>query len=311
MTWRFLVKIFSKLAKFLFSSFLEKVLLLKISRATPKLFKLIRLNVTIALVFSPPQVKIEKKKQDKRLLSMSNINQDVLGSQNFGDPDGESLDPRIMGMMNGFVTDRNDPLGLGRVVAKVDSLFEEGTDWLFPMNEGGGTNRRGVFNPPITGSNVLIWFPLGRIDSPGFYIPGSGWKDNDNVPGGTDKKGKVQGEETRVVRENGKWIFVESDISGESEFGVYHKDTNQFIRLHEDGTFTIDSTIGKLGNDADQFIVRGNELSSYLGSSLNVGSLLFYIEQMRIAINAIAPGSIPNPPPSVPTNLLSTKWKVK
>jgi len=92
------------------------------------------------------------------------------GNGNFDD--GDPRDARLMGMLGGVVTDRKDPLGLGRVRVKIPGLFEPMGIWALPQGGGGGRNS-GFFSVPQLDADVNVWFRNGDPDAP--YYMASSW----------------------------------------------------------------------------------------------------------------------------------------
>lgn len=83
------------------------------------------------------------------------------------DPDNP-IPPRLA-LYNGVVTDRADPLKIGRVRVRVPGLVDE-TDWAFPLSLGRGQGV-GFWHVPNVGADVGVWFLAGDHDRP-FYVPG-------------------------------------------------------------------------------------------------------------------------------------------
>lgn len=242
---------------------------------------------------------------------MENIVDDLIANDGFGDPDGANMQPRIMSMMMGVVMKRDDPIGAGRIIARVDGLYEQGTEWLYPLTQSGGKANRGKFDPPRLGAVVTLWFPLGRTDSRGFYMAG-GWGNSSQVPTGA----VVEQDTTRAVEEDEQWLIARDDRSGKGEYSITHKTAGVSLSLKEDGavalngtTITLDSAgaiaSGKLGTGAAESILRGDKVVAYLEV------MRAYMIVLQLAINAIVPGAVPSPPAIVPLDLKSTKWRVE
>jgi uncharacterized protein involved in type VI secretion and phage assembly len=86
------------------------------------------------------------------------------------DDDLETHNTRIPGMVVGYVTDRNDPEGLGRVRVCVPGLFEPASAWAWPLGTaGGGSKDCGLFAVPEQGAEVALFFNRGDVDSP-YYL---------------------------------------------------------------------------------------------------------------------------------------------
>lgn len=86
------------------------------------------------------------------------------------DPD----DPRYYGLSIGYVVDNADPMKIGRVRVRVPGLVEPASNWAFPLGAiGGGSSKRGFYDPPDVNSAVGVFFQHGDPDSP-YYMP-AGW----------------------------------------------------------------------------------------------------------------------------------------
>lgn len=73
---------------------------------------------------------------------------------------------RFYGKYRGVVTDNRDPSMLGRIRAKVPSVFgEQETGWALPCSPYAGKGVGIFFIPPI-GANVWIEFEEGNTDNP-------------------------------------------------------------------------------------------------------------------------------------------------
>lgn len=83
------------------------------------------------------------------------------------DPDNP-IPPRLA-LYNGRVTNRRDPLKIGRVRVTVPGICDE-TEWAFPLSMSRG-NGRGFFSVPDLGAMVGVWWLMGDLDRP-FYVPG-------------------------------------------------------------------------------------------------------------------------------------------
>lgn len=86
------------------------------------------------------------------------------------DDDLESADTRLLGLHVGYVTDRRDPEGLGRVRVCIPGLIEPDSAWAWPLGTGGGGARdHGLFAVPPEGAEVGVLFAQGDVDAP-YYL---------------------------------------------------------------------------------------------------------------------------------------------
>lgn len=92
--------------------------------------------------------------------------------------------PELDRHADGYVIDRLDPKGIGRIRARLPGVMDE-TGWLFPEDAADGDGK-GEFNPPDVGTEINAWFVAGNPDN-GRYRKGH-WTINDDgttkVPSG-------------------------------------------------------------------------------------------------------------------------------
>jgi len=112
----------------------------------------------------------------------------------------DRLKGRLFGIWRGTVTNVNDPLGLGRIKAKVHELLgdDEETDWASYCSPFGGGGHGWFFLPspatpgaqaPQSGDGVWIMFEAGDINRPvwvGFWF-----NQTDMAPLGASKDVRV------------------------------------------------------------------------------------------------------------------------
>ncbi|MEO1337603.1 MAG: phage baseplate assembly protein V, partial [Myxococcota bacterium] len=81
-------------------------------------------------------------------------------------------DTRRFGLHIGYVTERDDPAGLGRVRVCVPGVLEPQSAWAWPLGtSGGGAKDHGFFAVPVIGAEVGVFFNQGDVDAP-FYVCG-------------------------------------------------------------------------------------------------------------------------------------------
>lgn len=251
-------------------------------------------------------VSITEKTKGKAMAG--GILEDVIGDDSFGDPDAEPHQIRIPYLVPGVVKSRKDPLGLGRIVAVVEGLFEEGTDWLTPLTMGGGSPRHGFFNPPQKDAVVAVFFPMGLI-GPAFYLAG-GWAKKKEVPVGA----VVDGDTTRAVFENEQWVISLDDRDSNGEIVIEHKTSDLFVRCKENGEIILHATAGKLQSDATEAIVLGDALQTFLSSLITKLNTHVHTGGTISGLTGVVSPSPGGPPSSFfsePSGILSATWKVK
>ena len=231
---------------------------------------------------------------------IGDIQSDLQGIDGFGDPDGANLQPILYGVLPGTVLKREDPSGIGRIVARVDAFFEGGTDWLYPMTTSGGSPKRGKFDPPRLGATVRVFFPMGRTDVPGYYLAG-GWGRKSDVPGDA----VVDGDRTRSVEEDAQWEIVRDDRSGSGELTLRHKSSNTYIALYESGQIITNASLHKLGVNANENVLLGSSFVTYLTNPLPAAGLLAWLQGLATA------AGYPVPVPTLPSPIVSSKVKVE
>lgn len=86
--------------------------------------------------------------------------------------DGELVaDPLYSVLHMGTVSDREDPLKLGRVRLLVPGIYQVPSPWALPLSSlGGGSPQVGSFFVPEKGADVAVFFILGNFERPA-YIP--------------------------------------------------------------------------------------------------------------------------------------------
>ena len=75
----------------------------------------------------------------------------------------------LFGLYEGTVTFRQDPMGLGRIKIEVPGIIEpensKASPWAFPRGSG-GSEKWGKNDVPKIGSDILVQFVNGDINSP-------------------------------------------------------------------------------------------------------------------------------------------------
>ena len=148
----------------------------------------------------------------------------------------------------GEVTRRDDPDGLGRVRVLIPGVVEPETRWAFPMGApGAGTAKRGHFEPPAVGSNVMVLFHLGDVDHP-YYLTGP-WGDPQGVSD-VPEGGEVEGDDRQLAAtEDQEWLITRDSRSGNDQkvYRVEHKTSNAKVEIDANPTaikITLDTGAG-------------------------------------------------------------------
>lgn len=178
------------------------------------------------------------------------------------DDDLGAHDTRHHGMFIGYVTDRRDPEGLGRVRVCVPGLLEPHSAWAWPLGtSGGGSRNRGFFAVPEEGAEVAVFFHQGDVDAP--YYLAAHW----GKPGGESEvpeEARKDPPDNRVLAT--ETFRVELDESeGGRRLKITNKKTDDFLLFDaEANTITLQGTtsitvkaVGAIALDAPHITIRG------------------------------------------------------
>jgi hypothetical protein len=156
------------------------------------------------------------------------------------DDDLESEGQRLPGFYIGYVTDRGDPEGLGRVRFCIPGLIEPFGPWAWPLGTmGGGSKDVGFFAVPEVGAEVGVLFNQGDPDAP-YYLAAQWGK-----PGGTSEvpvEAQKSPPDNRVFAT--ETFRIELDESqGSRRLQLTNKKTGDFLVFDaEDNTITLQGT---------------------------------------------------------------------
>ncbi len=152
-----------------------------------------------------------------------------------------------LAMYVGTVTRNDDPEKLGRVRLRIPGVIEPESGWALPMGmPGGGTKRRGFYNPPDPGAEVCVFFNAGEVDAP-YYLPGNwgrgetpgpvggyGHPKTDGSPGDPED---IDPRDAAKVKsfETAKWILTFDDRDGKEKFYAENKRTGDHVLIDGSG----------------------------------------------------------------------------
>jgi len=150
-----------------------------------------------------------------------------------------------LGAHLGTVTDRNDPLRLGRIRVRVPGINEPESAWALPVGlPGGGRPGYGEHAVPQAGSLVVVWY-LGGDPDRAIYLAGP-WPTFAAAADGTETPvpGAVTGldqadvpADVRAV-ETGKWLLSMDDHA--DSLRLEHKPSGDFLQWNgETRTLTV------------------------------------------------------------------------
>jgi uncharacterized protein involved in type VI secretion and phage assembly len=136
-------------------------------------------------------------------------------------------------MVIGYVTDRADSEGLGRVRVCIPGLMEPDGPWAWPLGTvGGGAKDQGFFAVPEEGAEVAVWFAHGDLQHPHYLA--AHWGAGEAPEGATPAN--------RVL--STKTFRVELDeTAGRRRMKLTEKKTGAYLEFDaEDNTVTLSAT---------------------------------------------------------------------
>jgi uncharacterized protein involved in type VI secretion and phage assembly len=179
----------------------------------------------------------------------------------------EHVKGRFYGKYEGVVTSTDDPLGVGRIRARVPAVFGEDTEsgWALPCAPFCGSNR-GFFFLPAVGDTVWIEFAAGDPSRP---IWSGGFWGAPTSAGGADDLAETTGSEApedhgdqaapgRSVLRTRAGHRIVFDDDGEVVV-LAHGDDETEIRLTREGEVHVKAGKIKLGASAGQSLVLGDD----------------------------------------------------
>jgi uncharacterized protein involved in type VI secretion and phage assembly len=167
-----------------------------------------------------------------------------------------------LGLHIGYVTDREDPEGLGRVRVCIPGLIEPHSAWAWPLGtSGGGSKNRGFFAIPEKDAEVGVLFKCGDLDAP-YYLAGHWGK-----PGGQSEVP----EEARVSPPDNRVLATETfrveldESSGGRRLQITNKKTSDYLLFDaEENSITLSGTtaitiraLGAISLEAAQITIGG------------------------------------------------------
>jgi hypothetical protein len=187
----------------------------------------------------------------------------------------ERVENRFFGKYEGVVTKTDDPLGIGRLRAKVPAVLGEQVEcgWALPCAPFGGGKDRGFLAIPEVGDTVWIEFAAGDVSRP--IWAGSFWG-APTQSGGQDDLAKETGAEVPTADGNpagpqklvlrtkaGHRIYLDDD--GELIVVANGNDKAE-IRLTKKGEVVVKAEKIKLGESASEPLVLGDAFKQLFNS---------------------------------------------
>jgi uncharacterized protein involved in type VI secretion and phage assembly len=165
-------------------------------------------------------------------------------------------------MYVGYVTQRRDPEGLGRVRVCIPGLVEPESAWAWPLGTaGGGSKDNGLFAVPEEGAEVAVFFNQGDVDTP-FYLTAHWGK-----PGGQSElpeEAQRDPPDNRVL--STKTFRIELDESaGQRKLRLTNKKTGDHLEFDaEANSVTLEATtaltlraVGRIALEATEVTIAG------------------------------------------------------
>lgn len=181
----------------------------------------------------------------------------------------EHVRGRFYGKYEAVVTDNADPLGVGRVRARVPAVLgeDEESGWALPCAPFGGGKDRGFLFLPEVGDTIWIEFAAG---DPGRPIWCGAFWGAPSSAGGQDDLAKETGSEVptaegepagpgRAVLRTRAGHRIVFDDDGEVLVIAHGKDKAE-IRLTKEGEVVIKAEKIKLGDGAGKALVLGDDM---------------------------------------------------
>jgi hypothetical protein len=169
----------------------------------------------------------------------------------------ERMEHQYFGKYRGVVVDNKDPLKLGRLRVRVESLLtatpdsidseETVTDWAMPCVPYGGFAEQGYFVVPDTGAHVWVEFEQGHIESP--IWTGTFWlAPHDTVQTPTEAQDMAGTEQDlepkrRVWKTSSGHVLEFCDIGSQETISIVHKD-GSLLNFDEKGNVFLYSKEG-------------------------------------------------------------------
>lgn len=182
---------------------------------------------------------------------------------------------RFYGSYLAKVVDVNDPEQRGRITVMCAEAYGDHESPFCECQGISSLNASGIVCMPKVDDLVYISFKNGLINDP--IWTGGTWSDNE-LPKDLSN--------ITIFTEGGARVDLK-------DTGVVIKSKKSIVTVHNDGTVTIEATTIKLGKDANEAAVKGNELVNYLTKFISTTLLTYTASGVPLA-----------PPPTITNDVL-------
>lgn len=171
-------------------------------------------------------------------------------------------DTRLYGMYIGYVADRNDPEGLGRVRVCIPGLLEPYSAWAWPLGTvGGGSKDHGFFAVPEQGAEVAVFFNQGSVDAPHYLA--AHWSRSNGESEVPEEAQKAPPDNRVIATQTFRIELDESEGSRKLKL-TNRKTSDELVFDAEDNTITLQGTtainikaVGAISLEAAQITIAG------------------------------------------------------
>jgi hypothetical protein len=224
----------------------------------------------------------------------------------------EFMQNRYFGKYRGLVTDVDDPKKMGRIRAKVPSVFGDGvtSPWALPCTPYAGDGVGNYMIPPVA-AGIWIEFEAGDISQP---IWSGCWWGKDELP--KDENGTRASPPVKIIRtDEGLMVSLDDD---KQTITLSDKNGNNILKIKvQTGVVYIKGTSKavveapqiELVENAYHPVVFGDELMMYLNQLVQLFNAHMHPGETLAGIPVITPAPpVPVFVPPTPT-LISKKVK--
>lgn len=165
---------------------------------------------------------------------------------------------RRYGLHLGYVAQRDDPEGLGRVRVCIPGLHEPHGPWAWPLGSvGGGQRDRGFFAVPELGAEVAVFFREGDPTCPHYLSAHWGI-----VEGRSEVPAEAQGSTDARVFATETFRIVIDETAGRRRLELLNRQTSDRVLIDaEDHTISIEGTTAITLRTLGAVAIEGNHIT--------------------------------------------------